>query len=153
VLNITLPKGTVELHNYSASNSQQQKLYNWKTLNNKVLKKQFNLLLSQSEIAAIVTCQRLAIERVLWFIHEKLTEIELAKQKKKQAIKPAEETTNDQNNNMKGSKEQQAEIQQLNSQISILSLKTEKLEQLLQLKNTKIAQLEQKLRQNGISIT
>ena len=41
----------VELHNYSPANSQQQKMYNWKTLNNKVFKKVSQLLPYTSEVA------------------------------------------------------------------------------------------------------
>lgn len=60
----------VELHNYSAAHSMTQKLYNWNTLNTKVLKK-LNLPLSKKEIEAIVTCQQGVIEQLLKRIYDK----------------------------------------------------------------------------------
>jgi len=63
----------VELHNYSASNSVDQKNYNWKTLNNKVFKK-MGFMLSPTDIEAVVTCKKHAIERVLLLMQAKIAE-------------------------------------------------------------------------------
>lgn len=54
----------VDLHNYSPSNKTDSKQYNWLTLNQKVFKK-MGFTLPQSEIDAVVNCERGAIERVL----------------------------------------------------------------------------------------
>ena len=54
----------VELHNYPAANSTQQKMYNWNTLNTKVLRK-LGYNLSKDEIEAVIQCRPNAIEKVL----------------------------------------------------------------------------------------
>ena len=43
----------VELHNYSAAHSVQQKSYNWETLNTKVLKK-LNMQLAPGDVKSVV---------------------------------------------------------------------------------------------------
>ena len=54
----------VELHNYPAANSTQQKMYNWNTLNTKVLRKLgYNLV--KEDIEAVIQCRPNAIEKVL----------------------------------------------------------------------------------------
>lgn len=62
----------VELHNYSAANGMQQKLYNWNTLNNKVLKK-LGMQLTKQHMSDIANVSPGAIERAL-----KLLKIRLA---------------------------------------------------------------------------
>ena len=54
----------VELHNYSAANSVQQKTYNFDTLNSRVLKK-LGFQISRSTIDDVVKCKPGAIENVL----------------------------------------------------------------------------------------
>lgn len=54
----------VELHNYGAANSTQQKVYNLESLNNRVLRK-IGFQLTKSQIEDIVTCRTGAVEYVL----------------------------------------------------------------------------------------
>lgn len=61
----------VEIHNYSAASSTQQKLYNWNTLNKKVLKK-LGIQLSKKEIDAIINYEQMAVESVLKVIYRKV---------------------------------------------------------------------------------
>ena len=56
----------VQLHNYSAANSTPQKIYNWNTLNSKVLRK-LGWQISKEDIEGIVTSQPHCIER---FLHQ-----------------------------------------------------------------------------------
>eukprot|EP01139_Manchomonas_bermudensis_P025139 Amastigsp_a844434_371.p1 type:complete len:233 gc:universal Amastigsp_a844434_371:121-819(+) len=63
----------VELHNYSAAHATQQKLYNWKTLNQKVLKR-LGLRLTQDEINEIVTATPGAVEAALLKLKRKMDE-------------------------------------------------------------------------------
>ena len=58
-----MPK-IVELHNYSPAHSLQQKLYNWNTLNQKVLKK-LKWQITKEDVNAIIQGEPMAIERVL----------------------------------------------------------------------------------------
>ena len=54
----------VDLHNYPSCSSTKQKLSNWKTLNNKVLKK-INFKINNNEINNVINCKPLAIEHLL----------------------------------------------------------------------------------------
>lgn len=61
----------VELHNYPSSNSTNQKIQNWNTLNRKVLKK-LGITISDTEINQIVNCKPFVIEQVLAKIYNKI---------------------------------------------------------------------------------
>lgn len=61
----------VEMHNYSAANSNSQKLYNWNTLNTKVLKK-MGFQIHQQDLDDIIKAQPGAIERVLKLLKDKV---------------------------------------------------------------------------------
>lgn len=63
----------VEMHNYSAAHSIRQKVYNWQTLNQKVLKK-LGYQLSAEDIDALVNAHQGVIEQVLWTVQAKLAE-------------------------------------------------------------------------------
>ena len=54
----------VELHNYPSANSTQQKMYNWNTLNSKVLRK-IGYNMPREDIEAVLQCRPGAVERVL----------------------------------------------------------------------------------------
>jgi hypothetical protein len=54
----------VDLHNYPSCSSTKQKISNWKTLNEKVLKK-INLKINNNEINDVINCKPLAIENLL----------------------------------------------------------------------------------------
>ena len=63
----------MELHNYITSSSAGQKLANWNTLNQKVLKK-FNMQVSKNDIEHIITASPDVIERVLKVAHTKINQ-------------------------------------------------------------------------------
>mmetsp|Transcript_34090 Transcript_34090/g.75593 ORF Transcript_34090/g.75593 Transcript_34090/m.75593 type:complete len:242 (-) Transcript_34090:560-1285(-) len=65
----------VELHNYSSANGFQQKMYNWNTLNQKVLKR-LGFVIAKSDCEAIANCQAGAIERVLKLVKTKLVALQ-----------------------------------------------------------------------------
>lgn len=68
----------VQIHNYSAASSYSQKMYNWNTLNQKVLRK-LDFMLSKEEIDAIVKCKTGAIEFILKNFQVKITQIQQKK--------------------------------------------------------------------------
>ncbi|KAJ3362085.1 Sperm flagellar protein 1 [Allomyces javanicus] len=61
----------VDLHNYPPANSTPQKIYNWNTLNFKVLKK-LNCALTDDTIQHIVQCRPGIVETVLFDIKQKV---------------------------------------------------------------------------------
>lgn len=61
----------VELHNYPSANSTQQKLYNWNTLNSKVLRK-IGYNLPKDDMEAVIQCRPGAIEKVLYSLQQKM---------------------------------------------------------------------------------
>mmetsp|Transcript_82265 Transcript_82265/g.220794 ORF Transcript_82265/g.220794 Transcript_82265/m.220794 type:complete len:269 (-) Transcript_82265:190-996(-) len=63
VIHFFYPK-LVEMHNYSAANSNSQKMYNWQTLNKRVLSR-LKITLTHSEIEALATSQPMAVEALL----------------------------------------------------------------------------------------
>jgi hypothetical protein len=75
----------VELHNYSAANSTQQKMYNFETLNQRVLRK-FDYQLSRSVIDDIVNCKAGVVESVLNTLQYKMAKY---REKKKKVKNPS----------------------------------------------------------------
>ena len=73
----------VELHNYGAANSIKQKIYNFETLNQRVLKK-INYIIPKSSIEDIVNCRPGAIESVL-----NAVQLKMAKYREKKALQEA----------------------------------------------------------------
>ncbi|CAN0015957.1 unnamed protein product, partial [Phaeothamnion confervicola] len=61
----------VELHNYGPANSVIQKLYNWNTLNEKVLRR-LGYELSKADMEAVVQCVPQAVERLLYVLQFKM---------------------------------------------------------------------------------
>lgn len=70
ILHSYFPK-LVELHNYSAANSEKQKVYNWNTLNSKVCKK-LGYSMHAQDISDVISAQPGAIERVLKVLQDKI---------------------------------------------------------------------------------
>ena len=54
----------VEIHNYSSASGKTKKVYNWNTLNQKVLKK-MGVQLCKQDIEAVSSAEPEAIERIL----------------------------------------------------------------------------------------
>merc|ERR1719272_1705245 len=61
----------IEMHNFSAANSTNTKMYNWTTLNQKVLRK-LGYLMHPQDIDDVVKATPGAIERVLRVLQEKI---------------------------------------------------------------------------------
>ena len=61
----------VDLHNYGGANSVQQKVYNWNTLNDKVLRK-MQYRVAKDEIESVVMGKPMAIESVLYALQFKM---------------------------------------------------------------------------------
>lgn len=72
ILKVHFPK-LVELHNYSPKNSYSQKLINWETVNNKVLKK-LKINLSKKRMEELANAEPGAIEKLLLQIKNKISE-------------------------------------------------------------------------------
>mmetsp|Transcript_60783 Transcript_60783/g.144812 ORF Transcript_60783/g.144812 Transcript_60783/m.144812 type:complete len:245 (-) Transcript_60783:102-836(-) len=70
VVNHFFPK-LVEMHNYSSANSHSQKMYNWNTLNTKVLKK-LGFQVHAQDLDEIIKASPGAIERVLKVLQERI---------------------------------------------------------------------------------
>lgn len=67
----------VEMHNYSAANSHTQKMYNWSTLNLKVLKK-LGFQIHQQDLEDVIKAAPGAIERVLRVLQERIAQAQVA---------------------------------------------------------------------------
>lgn len=63
----------VEMHNFSAANSASTKMYNWNTLNQKVLRK-LGYQIHPQDIDDVVRCTPGAVERVLRMLQEKIVQ-------------------------------------------------------------------------------
>lgn len=63
----------IEMHNYSAANSNAQKLYNWNTLNSKVLKK-LGYQIHQQDLDDVIKASPGAVERVLLVFQDKIAQ-------------------------------------------------------------------------------
>lgn len=163
-----LPK-VVELHNYPAANSMQQKLYNWDTLNVKVLRK-LNATLTRAEIEAICQCTPGAIEKFLHSLRHKI-----ARYKQQQATAPPpppssaavqagqqapvnsrQPRTFARSRDMLQQEvdqelliEKEQEIHELRETIDILEQKVSKLEQLVRLKDAKIHKIREAQQQHA----
>eukprot|EP00930_Biecheleria_cincta_P053253 TRINITY_DN38665_c0_g1_i1.p1 TRINITY_DN38665_c0_g1~~TRINITY_DN38665_c0_g1_i1.p1 ORF type:complete len:233 (-),score=60.44 TRINITY_DN38665_c0_g1_i1:53-751(-) len=65
----------VEMHNYSAANSHTQKMYNWNTINQKVLKK-LGYHIHQQDLDEIIKASPGAVERVLHQLSMKVEQVQ-----------------------------------------------------------------------------
>ena len=63
----------IDLHNYPAAHSVQQKANNWNTLNTRVFMK-LGFQISKKDIENVVACSPEAVERVLLTVRHKLKE-------------------------------------------------------------------------------
>jgi len=158
----------IELHNYTPAHSVKQKIYNYETLNQKVLRK-LGYVLTRSTIEDVVNCKPLAVEHVL-----NQLQLKMAKYKEKKSKMQSEMNSPVNNGNMNKYKmpssppaaamkqgenpynmgknlrsnideeilyEKDRQIQDLQETVKILELKVSKLEQLVRLKDNKIQKL------------
>ncbi|EAR83434.2 sperm flagellar protein (macronuclear) [Tetrahymena thermophila SB210] len=162
----------VEVHNYSQAHSVTQKLYNWNTLNQRVLKK-MGFQISKNDIDCIINAVPDAVERVLKVCQIKLDKYLDDQKKKKDQQQYIENAQMMQNGNKlqlgnANNPYQYAEflnpkevsqmlfqrdttINELRATIEILELKIKKMDQLVKLKDSKIQSLINKLSQAGLS--
>ncbi|CAE7884097.1 SPEF1 [Symbiodinium sp. KB8] len=80
VINHYFPR-MVELHNYSSASSVRQKLYNWSTLNAKVLKR-LKFSISKEEMEDTVNCVPGVVEMLLMRLQSKMAQYRQRKAKK-----------------------------------------------------------------------
>jgi hypothetical protein len=157
--------GRVDLHNYSAANSLDQKRYNWNTMNVKVLKK-LGYMVHPSDIERVVKAEPGAVERVLaqmmTFLQEKARAIRVreALGEKDRPVSPpmrqhdirvgpgrserdAARMLSEVDTEILVEKEHT--IHELRETVMIMSEKIRKLEQLVRIKDTKIESLNSKI--------
>lgn len=153
----------VELHNYPAANSVKQKVYNFETLNTRVLKK-LGFTIPRPVVEDIVACKPGAVEQVLNTLQYKMAKYRERKQPESspvggsrtedEQVSRATESDRGTNRNQAvgGAKvksavdneillEKEEQIRELQETVEILELKVAKLEQLLRLKDSKIQKL------------
>lgn len=149
----------IELHNYSAANSVRQKLYNWATLNQKALKR-IGYEIPKTEIEGIVNCRPGVIEYVLHQVQTKIAEYRSRKTAggmgssgssdgspmAAAAAAAAPAASGDAAGSSVLLAEKDATIAELRETVDILELKIKKLEQLVRLKDSRIATLDARLR-------
>lgn len=138
----------VDLHNYDQGLRIDTKIYNWKTLNTKVLKK-LGLSLDTETITALANSRSGVIESVLWDLKHLIDE-KMAKRDKAYfddleipeiTAMEAQQSANDRK--MLIEKIQECEEQA--EYIEALEAKIAKMEELMRLKDAKIAKLSAKL--------
>lgn len=151
----------VEIHNYPAANSQKQKIYNFETLNNRVLKK-LGFTIPRPVIEDIVNCKPGSVEHVLNTLQYKMAKY---RERKQSEVSPSSreddqprvsEVINNANvrsnnprvqSNVKSAidqdilMEKEQQVRELQETVEILELKVAKLEQLVRLKDNKIQKL------------
>ena len=71
IVNHFAPK-IIDLHNFSAANATQQKMYNWNTLNQRPFKK-LQMQVSKSDITDVCNCMPNAVEKVLRLLNAKIS--------------------------------------------------------------------------------
>lgn len=156
----------VDIHNYVAANSVQQKVANWSTLNRKPyvdkVFKRMGFQLARSDIDKVANAAPDAIERVLSVIRLKVlpTQISDYREGKTSVDSPsynaprirAEEQSRKEYQHeadVELIREKENTIIELKETIEILELKIKKLEQLVRLKDSKIQSLTDKLTSEG----
>ncbi|WIA15113.1 hypothetical protein OEZ86_003751 [Tetradesmus obliquus] len=146
----------VELHNYSSANGMQQKLYNWNTLNSKVLKR-LGLQLSKQHMTEIANGTPGAIEQAL-----QVVKLKIAAYQEPSSGRTTPRGEPSSNNMCMGSSskaaissevlaEKERTIVELRETNEILETKVRKLEQLVKLKDAKIQTLVAKLQAAGMA--
>lgn len=173
ILHHFFPK-LVEVHNYSPANSNTQKMYNWKTLNMKVLKR-IGVQIHQDDMEEVVKMTPGAIERVLVVVQKATKRRERGSRSssvpagpgRREAVqggrrqdfehrdcrdrdliqRPA--SYHDVDTELLVEKEQT--IAELREMVTIMSEKIGKLEQLVRIKDAKIESLGLKLQKHGLA--
>jgi hypothetical protein len=153
----------IELHNYSAANSFQQKVYNLETLNARVFRK-IGFQLDQSEVEGISRATPGMIERVLQKLQGRIIKYkeQVSRRRREsgaehplgsqnaQLPSPSPPRVPTQNGRRRSLDEEillekEATIRELQESLEVLELKIAKLEQLVRLKDSKIEKLQHAL--------
>lgn len=149
----------VEMHNYPAANSMQQKLYNWDTLNVRVLRK-INAALTRTDIERICQCVPGAVEKFLYSLQIRMARYKADQQQQQEILEKKQRQTSPRSLRSPRRKngtggplqsevdqellvEKEREIQDLRETIDILEQKVQKLERLVQVKDAKINKLKE----------
>ena len=120
----------VELHNYPSASSTKQKLSNWNTLNNKVLKK-LGLKISKEEIYNVMNSKPNAIENLLSKVYRAINNLPQQTQSNK---------NNHNNNTLKsGNRKNNFNNDNINNE------EVEKLQELINEKDHEISEMEEHL--------
>jgi hypothetical protein len=129
----------VELHNYSGAHSLSQKLYNWNTMNAKVLKR-LGIQLSHRDVEDCANAVPGAVEKVLLIVKH---ELEKPKNYKRplSVRSSASGTTPTGQSKDEIIEELRGLIREKDETISILNQKCLKMEQLISIKDKKIENL------------
>ena len=142
----------VDLHNYPECSSKKQKLNNWDTLNNKVLKK-LGLRLSKNEIEDVVNCKPNAIELLLKKVYTVIQKIFGNENIREQVEKNNNNNFNNVVENIKKKiKDKDNVIKELNDAISVLENKLKSTLDYNQNLQSKINEVEEKIREKGFDI-
>jgi hypothetical protein len=151
----------VELHNYPAANGATQKMYNWNTLNQKVFRR-LNFQVSKPDLEDVVNAVPGAVERVLRSFMLRLAKIKSRQDASSSSVDGSQSNSlntsaaspaksgNQSNSlqmqqNRKMEDDKDATIRELRETVEILELKVKKLEQLVRLKDQKLAALQQRV--------
>ena len=140
----------VDLHNYPECSSKKQKLNNWDTLNNKVLKK-LGLRLSKNEIEDVVNCKPNAIELLLKKVHN-VIEKSFGNNVIRQQVERNQFSNDPIGNLKKKLDEKNNVIKELNDAISVLENKLKSTLDYNQNLQNKINEVEEKIREKGFDI-
>jgi hypothetical protein len=143
----------VDLHNYPECSSKKQKLNNWDTLNNKVLKK-LGLRLSKNEIEDVVNCKPNAIELLLKKVYTVIQKI-FGNENIREQVEKKNNNNNFNNvveNIKKKIKDKDNVIKELNDAISVLENKLKSTLDYNQNLQNKINEVEEKIREKGFNI-
>ncbi len=147
----------VELHNYPSASSTKQKLSNWNTLNNKVLKK-LGLKISKDEINDVMNSKPNAIENLLSKVYNAIHNLPQESNKKNinnndnhKVLKSGNRKNNFHNNNDNFNNEEVEQLQELinekDHEISEMEEHLEDLKKRIEDANQNQSELENRLKQ------
>jgi len=142
----------VDLHNYPECSSKKQKLINWETLNNKVLKK-LGLRLHKNEIEDVINCKPNAIELLLKKVYYVIQKHFGNDNIREQVEKNSHFNLNNPVGNMKKKiQDKENVIKELSDTISVLEMKLKSTLEYNQNLESKINEFEEKIREKGFDI-
>jgi hypothetical protein len=147
----------VELHNYPSASSTKQKLSNWNTLNNKVLKK-LGLKISNEEINNVMNSKPNAIENLLSKVYRAIHNLPQESNKKNinnndnnKVLKSGNRKNNFNNNNDNFNNEEVEQLQELinekDHEIGEMEEHLEDLKKRIEDANQNQSELEKRLKQ------